>query len=138
MPSFGIADWPRRIAAWWKDEPLPEEKLVQLAITGSIPFLTYQDPKEGETPAMRDSYRKLTKEPIIRACIDTLIQGIASLDFEVKPASDSPRDHEIAEFCHDAITNSVDGLVGVIESIFYNSYVEGYSVSEKIWKRAER
>ncbi len=109
------------------------EKLVQLAINGSIPFKPYTDIKEGETATMRAAYRGMTKEPVVRACLDTLIQGISSLDLETTPTDESPQAQEEANFCNDLITNSDEGIVGVAEAILSGGFIEGYSVCEPVW-----
>lgn len=125
------------IASWGQDTQQQvereAEKLVQLAINGSIPFKPYQDLREGETATMRAAYRGMTKEPVVRACLDTLIQGISSLDLETTPTDESDQAQEEANFCNDLITNSSEGIVGIAEAILLNGYTEGYSVCEPVW-----
>lgn len=113
----------------------PEQKMVQMAIEGSIPFRPYADPKEGESAAMRAAYRSMSKEPVVRACLDTLVQSISSLDLETLPGEDTDRGHEIADFCNDLIVNSDEGILGIAEAILMPGYEEGYSISEPVWRK---
>lgn len=111
-----------------------EQKMVQLAIDGSIPFRPYADPKEGESAAMRAAYRSMAKEPAVRACLDTLVQSISSLDLETIPGEESDKGNEIATFCNDLITQSDEGILGIAEAILLPGYEEGYSISEAVWR----
>lgn len=114
-----------------------EQKMVQLAIDGSIPFKPYADPKEGESAAMRASYRSMSKEPVVRACLDTLVQSISSLDLETLPGEESDRGNHVAKFCNDLITNSEEGILGIAEAILMPGYEEGYSISEAVWRQEQ-
>jgi len=118
--------------------PKLEEAIVAQYITGRLRFAPYVEPREGETAAMRASYRMLVKEPTVKSCLDSLIGGIASGELDVPPKAKDSRSVEIAEYCKDLIYNCSGGLVNICSAVIGNGLIEGYSVSEPVWEIEDR
>lgn len=114
--------------------PKLTETIVSQVISGRLRFAQYVDPKEGETPAMRNSYRTLAKEPTVKCNLDTLVGGVAAGEIDVPPTDKSPRAAEVAEFCKDLIANCRDGIIGIAQAIIGNGMIEGYVVAEPKWE----
>lgn len=133
-----LSRWLTMAAERINGRPKLEEVIVSQIIQSRIRFAPYAETREGETPAMRASYRHLVKEPTVKSCLDTLIGGIAQGELDVPAKSKLPRDTEIADFCKDLIYNCSGGLVGLATSVIGNGLIEGYSVSEPVWEIEDR
>jgi len=130
------ARWLTLAAQRLQGRPQLEEVIVSQVMQGRLRFAQYVDPREGETPAMRNSYRSLCKEPTVKSCLDTIVGGVASSELEVPPVNKgNPRDVEIAEFCRDLMREVDGGMIGVATAIIGNGCVEGYSICERKWKQ---
>lgn len=115
-------------------KPRLDEVIISQVISGRLRFAQYVDPKEGETPAMRNSYRTLVKEPTIKSCLDTIVGGVAAGEIDVPPTDKSPRAAEVAELCKALIDNCRDGIIGIVQAIIGNGMIEGYVVAEPKWE----
>lgn len=113
-----------------------QEVIKQMA-TGKIRLLPFYSDMDGETPAMRRSYRAMMREPTVRAAIYQIILPSCFLNLEMQPASDHPIDKEAAEFMQWNITRARGGLVALVEATLLGGMIEGYSVAEKVWTEAQ-
>lgn len=129
----GISRWLTMAVQRMAGQPLMEEVIVTQVMKGRLRFAQYVDPKEGETPAMRNSYRSLTKEPTVKSCLDTIIGGVASGEIDVPPVTKGLRDQIVADYCRDLIRFCEGGMIGITTATIGNGCIEGYSVCERKW-----
>lgn len=114
----------------YREAMLMAEQIPSFAVSTRMRLLPYI---EGvETQAMREAYRLLEKDPIIKSALEQMILPICSLDLEMKPVSKSAIGKEVAEFCGDMLRGMKDGIGGLVYKILYGGYTQGYSVGEKV------
>lgn len=114
--------------------PLDQEKLRAGVTTPAyMPFWNKLQDLE-ESPKMRAHYRKMLANPIIKSCTFGKILGIASLELKIHPASEDPRDEEIAEFVRWNLVRRIrGGFSKLVWNILSGALVDGFSVNEKVW-----
>jgi hypothetical protein len=125
------------------DEPdrakLLTDKILATLATGRLRFLPYTDPHTQETAEMRRAYRRMLKEPAIKAPLLDKVFAVASLDLQVNPAvEDDERQKEKADFAKDLIVGCPGGLRLIAERVLLPALIEGYSVCEPDWQLATR
>jgi hypothetical protein len=114
------------------------EKLVSAFRAGRIRMLPYYDNLTAETPEHRLAYRWLLKEPVIKSAFMGKLLAVMSLDLQVDPASEKPRDKEIASFIEDSLRRCAGGPAEIIWSILFGALLEGNGIAEKVWGRINR
>ena len=99
-------------------------------------FLPYQSPTAaGENAGMRAAYREMMRSPFVKSSLLTKVLGVASLDWQVHPCDpDSEADKDAAKFVKHCIQRLPDGLSGTIISTLMATLIDGYSLSEKVWR----
>jgi hypothetical protein len=101
---------------------------------GRVSFLPYCDPYTEETPAMRRMYLTMLRNPVAKTALLTKVQSVAALDLQTTPASEEPRDEEVAEFIRYALTDALDmGFPGACEEILVPGLVKPPNVVESVW-----
>jgi phage gp29-like protein len=126
----------------------PDGKPIQRPITGEIitaekmsvqwgqilnilpdPDLILQ--KTGKTAEV---FEEMENDPHVWACLFSRKSGVLSKDWDIMPASDSPKDQEIATFVKSALDDlDIDSLIRqMLDAPFH-----GYSVHEAIWKESK-
>jgi SPP1 gp7 family putative phage head morphogenesis protein len=83
-------------------------------------------------------YQGMTREPYVKAALLQKQMALLSLLWHIKPASQDPKDIEIAKMVEWSLT---DGLIGSFEDDMretLNGMVTGYSIQEKVWKTVEK
>lgn len=109
-------------------------------ISGNSPLDNYTN----ETAEIRMAYRAALAEPTIKAALLGKISAVQALGLNVKPAADTPLDHEVADFVKDALnrcavgTPMLAGIPGIVWEILTAGLIDGYSVCEKVWTRNVR
>lgn len=90
----------------------------------------------GETWEMRKAYRKFAfKEPAIKAPLLKKVLSVASLDPTVKPAKGGgQKERDAATFVDETISESEGGWPNLIFTIGVMSLIDGFSLSEKVFK----
>lgn len=114
------------------------EKLVSAFRAGRIRMLPYYDNLTAETPEHRLAYRWLLKEPVIKSAFMGKLLAVMSLDLQVDPASETPRDKEIAAFVEESLRRCAGGPAEIIWSILFGALLEGNGIAEKVWGRIDR
>lgn len=109
------------------------------SVVGKLNLLPYIDESTGETAAHREAYRKMLRDPTIKAALLSKCLPLASLDLNVTPSD--PKDSrqvEIAEFVRWNLLNVglgvpgvTVGLCGLVESLTFPKLIEGYSLAHK-------
>lgn len=82
-------------------------------------------------------YDDMAMDDQIKFCLSLKKKGVVAPGWVIEPASEDPRDVEIAEFVEYALNQMADtvetALTGVLSALSY-----GYSVTEIVWKQYER
>lgn len=119
-------------------KPIMNELIIS-QVMDRLRFNQYVDPKEGETPQMRNSYRSLVTEPTVKSCFDTLMVGVSGSELDVPPVDkNNPRDREVADFCKDLTKECKGGPLAILQATIGNGLVEGYSLAEPKWEVRDR
>lgn len=98
----------------------------------------------GETAEMRVAYRRaFTAEPAVKAALLGKIAAVQALGLNVKPADDTPLDQYAADFVKRSLTTvgpemGLSGIPLIVWEVLAGGLMDGFSVSEKIWKKEER
>ena len=103
-------------------------------------FLPWIDNYDDETPEMRRTYRKMLADPNIKSAVLGKILGVANLKLQIHPAKKKePRAVEHADFVRWVLTKRLQGgIVGLVWSVLSGGLVDGYSVSEKVFRPQDR
>ena len=101
-------------------------------------YLSYIDPETEETTEIREAYRKMLREPAIKAAIKTKVDAVAGLAFQIQPYNESPRSQEIAECLHDGIAAGKGGMPGIVRTMCMGALIDGVSVSDPVFVPFER
>lgn len=141
----GLVSWIRRIAGGWAgpdeakgtpaDKILEDEKVAAGPKGIILPwFLPYFNEQTGETPAMRQAYRRMWADPNVKSAVLGKILAVAALDLKIQPANKkNPRDQFVAKFCEWNFKERIAGaLPQLVWSILGAGLMDGYSVSEKV------
>lgn len=145
--SRGLLSWLRQAFGGWPgssyargtsvEEALEHEKSRSGPAGITYPwFLPYIDDYTAETPAVRAAYRKMLADPNVKAAVLGKTFGVAALELKLQPADKkNVRDKEVADFVKWNLTRRLAGGVpGLVWSVLFHSLVDGYSVSEKVFK----
>lgn len=114
------------------------EKLVSAFRAGRVRLLPYYDNLTAETAEHRLAYRWLLKEPAIKSAFMSKLLSVMSLDLQVDPASDAPRDKAIASFVEDSLRRCQGGSAEIIWSILFGALLEGNGLAEKVFGKVDR
>ena len=110
------------------------EKIRAATVSGYLNLLPWFDPYTEETPEIRRAYRTMLRDPTVKSGLFDKVFSVAALDLQLEPASENPRDEQIADFCRDALTKFLDGgLRKIVESLAFPSLIDGHSVTEPVW-----
>lgn len=127
----GVIDYDREL-------PWLQEQVKAYAGMYRVRSTIFQDNFTGETVEMRTAYRHALAEPAVKTALLGKIGSVMALGLQVKPARDYPLDHEIADFVRHGLTKSQGGLPDIIWTILAGGLIDGWSVSEKVWRRERR
>jgi len=142
----GMMRWLRDLWGGWVGPELSKDQPVQQAISEekaragpagiNLPwFLPYVDDVTGETAIIRREYRRMLKDPNVKAAVFGKIFGVASLELKVQPDGEGPKAKRVAEFVKNTVTRRIrGGTRKLCENIGIGNCVDGYSISEKVWK----
>lgn len=84
-----------------------------------------------------EDYQAMLKDSQVKSGIDLITMFLQSRDIIITPASEDPKDVEIAEFVEHTLDNMEYPMRKVRKDI-YSALAYGYSVSEIIWKYEEK
>lgn len=115
-----------------------QEKLVSSFRAGRIRLLPYYDNLTAETAEHRLAYRWLLKEPAIKSAFMSKLLSVMSLDLQVDPASEEPRDKEISSFVEDALRRCHGGAAEIVWAILFGALLEGNGLAEKVFGQVHR
>src|ERR1043165_3495640 len=101
-------------------------------------WLPYHDSLTGETATMRAAYRHMLRDPSVKAALMDKVLTVAALDTSVQPGGDTPKDQEGADLCQYAIDHLPGGLRGLVESVILPGLIDGYSITEKVYRLEPR
>ncbi len=114
----------------------------QMAVYAGVNHLRrtpFTENQTGETREMRLKYRYALAEPAVKAALLGKITSVMSLSMQVNPVDrNSQRDRDVADLVKHAIKTSEKGLPGLIWEILSGGLIDGWSLSEKIWKLEQR
>jgi hypothetical protein len=80
-------------------------------------------------------FRRMLHHDAVKAPLLQKVYSVSSLDIQATPASDSPRDIEIADFVKYQFTDAIEGeFPQVAESILLPALLTKNSVCEKVWR----
>ena len=132
---------------WWGKDRYAEavatgltlgEKIAHYANRGGVRIKPLNlDEATEETQEMRALYRKMVREPSIKAAILSKLFSVASLDLAMDPVSDNPLDREVSDFIRHCLTTAIGGTRKLIESILYGGLIDGYSLCGPILRYQE-
>jgi phage gp29-like protein len=94
---------------WGRKAPLQEQAPAQ-GLTNALGKLSLYAAPLDPPPGGDASYRRMTHDPQVKACLDTKKFAVLSRGWEVHPASDSAEDVRTADFCRWALSN-MDGSI---------------------------
>jgi phage gp29-like protein len=119
----GVRQWAQRVA----------EK-VRVAVAGGLRFFPQLDRYTEETSEIRQAYRLMLRDPVLRSAHDYKVQGVSSLDWNVIPTSSTPagptdRDEEVAEFWRHCFRRVEGGTPAIVDAVVAGALVDGFSVS---------
>jgi len=77
-------------------------------------------------------YRKMYKDDQVKACMAIKRIAIYSKGWRIEPASDKPKDKQIAAFIEYALTDALIGSFRTVLKRMFTAFGYGFSVSEKI------
>jgi len=122
------------------DRELPwlQEQVKAYAGMYRVRATIFQDNFTGETVEMRTAYRHALAEPAIKAALLGKIGSVMALGLQVKPAANATLDHEVVDFIRHALTKCQGGLPELVWTILAGGLIDGFSVSEKVWRREIR
>lgn len=128
-PRNDLDTWAQRVV----------EKIRTAMLGGQLQFLPWLDNLTEETQEVRDNYRKMLREPTLKAALLTKVLAVASLDVQVHPEDklDAEAQRQ-AEFDRHALQRIKGGARKIIWSVFSGGLVDGFSVSEKVWTTEDR
>lgn len=92
----------------------------------------------GETQEIRDQYRQMLKEPVIKAAFLKKVFSVASLDLTVKAATKDQAAQDLAEFHKDNLTKSKGGVRAIVLELLLHALMDGFVVAEKVRDVARR
>lgn len=107
---------------------------VRSAVAGGLRFLPRLDNYTDETQEIRESYRLMLREPVLKSAHKTKVAAVAQLDWRVIPTDRNPRDLEISEFVRYALKHVVGGTVHIARAVLKGVLLDGFSVCEKVWR----
>lgn len=144
---------------WWNGAPASDsslfvEKLAH-AFQGRFKLLPYYDADATETTEMRQAYRQMLREPVVKAALLQKVFAVASLDVQVHPAektvadasgsdkhtvadASGSDDRNVADFVRHALTSVAGGFPRLAEATLLGALIDGFSVCEKVWARETR
>lgn len=143
---MGILNWLRSLGTPWlgptasrhtaAEAELTDEKVrARMAgLAGRVWFLPYQDSITGETEGMRRAYRLMLRDPNVKAALLDKILSVAALDTSVNPGDEDPRDEIGSEFGTHLLKRMRGGMRGLVESVILPGLMDGYSITEKLWR----
>lgn len=122
-----------------RDAVFAQEQMRVYAGIHRVRHNIFSDNWTGENPTMRLAYRKALAEPTVKAALLEKIISVCRLTPQLTPANKrNRRDHDIAAFCHHAITKSRGGMAAVLWGICSGGLIDGWSLGEKVFQIEER
>lgn len=122
-----------------QEMPFLHEHMRVYAGVSRLRRSVFHDNFTGETREMRLKYRFALAEPAVKAALIGKIISVCSLSLQVKPKDrKNPRDKEVADCVKHAIESSEFGVPGVLWEMLSGGLLDGWSVSEKVWKTEDR
>jgi hypothetical protein len=98
-------------------------------------FLPYIDDYTQETPQIRQEYRRMLRDPNVKAALLDKLFGVASLELQVHPDGEGPLAKRVADFIKNNLTRRLHGGVRkLVEAPGLAFLIDGYCVCEKVWK----
>lgn len=97
-------------------------------------FLPYLDETTGETEVMRAAYRKMLREPYVKAALLDKVLTVAALDPSVNAGGKADKDRQAADLCGHGFGKRGCGLRNVVESVILPGLIDGIGVAEKVWE----
>lgn len=111
-----------------------DEKVRAATLAGRVNFLPYLDPYTEETPQMRKMYPVMLRHPVVKQALSTKVESVAQLEMQMVPASESARDHEIADFALYQYQKAMHGgFQGLVQEILYPGLIYKSAVCELVW-----
>lgn len=105
-------------------------------------FLPYFDDRTGETSGMRQEYRRMLANPVIKPSLFGKILNVAALDLQVHPPKSkgvnrqsTGRDRNIADFMSWNLNERLKGGVPeLIWNVLLGGCIDGYSINQPVWQ----
>ena len=133
-----VASKPKPVAA--NPAAALNEKAVYYESMGWVHFWPYLGTVKGRRQPTDyrkvQCFRDMLHHDAVKAPLLQKVHHVASLDLTTTPASDSPRDGEIAEFVKYQFTDAVEGeFQQVAETILLPMLLTKHTVAEKVWHK---
>lgn len=149
--ATGVLNWLRQAVGGWPGAEMAHGKKAgayvgsEKAASGprgvKIPaFLPYIDEYTGETEQMRLWYRRMLRDPIVKAALYGKTFDVASLDLHVNPFNGgrTSKDRKAARYNEWNLTQRMRGKTPAsVVDVCLPGLVDGYSVCEKVWAYQE-
>lgn len=147
----GVLNWMRQAVGGWLGPAESHGRSAGRYITGEkaaggprgvmLPaFLPFIDEQTGETETMRLWYRRMLRDPIIKAALLGKTFDVASLDLHVNAIDHgNSKDRLAAKFCDWNLNKRLKGRIPqLMIDILLPGLIDGYSVCEKVWEYQEQ
>ena len=147
----GILNWMRQAVGGWLGPTESEGRDAGRYITGEkaaggprgvmLPaFLPFIDEQTGETETMRLWYRRMLRDPIIKAALLGKTFDVASLDLHTNVIEHgNSKDRLATKFCNWNLNNRIKGRAPQMAvDVCLPGLIDGYSLCEKVWAYQEQ
>ena len=122
----------KRIVPW--RGPVGGELVMSSSNFAGLNTLPYLDNTTDETPEIVAEYRKMIRDPHVKAAWKAKVDEVSALDWQVHPSKENDqRAAEVAEFCDYVTSKTVGGRTALVQAILQTALIEGTSVCEKVW-----
>ena len=124
----------KRYITPWRG-PAGGELLSSSSAFAGMNTLPYLDNYTDETDEIRAEYRKMIRDPHVKAAWKAKVDEVAALDWQFHPSKErDPRAIEVADFCDYATSRTSGGRPAIVQAILQTALMEGTSVCEKVWE----
>lgn len=114
---------------------LTVEKIRTGVTSGQLQFMPLLDHVTDETQEVRDNYRKMLAEPMVKSALLTKVLSVAALDVQVHPPDKAnPYHRHQAEFVRHNLNRIKGKTRRLARNVLYPGLIDGWSLNEKVWE----